>query len=159
MIKQITLSTSILFTSALGALAEPELLATTAGDWQIIRDTSDGQMCLMQSQFQDETHVQLIVDANSDKILLSLLNAGWSMVADQEYPIEIHLDGSEYEGHVVGYDDGEMNGLFLDIENPEFLQDLMQAKTLSLIEDGNAIMAYDLIGTMQAVPAVFECLK
>lgn len=159
MFKIIGLSSALLLSSAITAFANVEHLGTTEGDWEIIRDTSDGKMCLMTSQFSDETHIQLIADVSSDKIIMTLLNAGWTMVVDQDYPLEVHLDGNEYEGTVTGFESEGLNGLYLDIENTEFLSDLMSAKAMTLVEDGEAIMSYDLIGTMQAVPAVFECLE
>lgn len=140
------------------AVAQDLVTMGTVGVWEVMVDPTVGNGCLINAEFEDGSDVRIGFDAESGGGYLMAMNNAWGDIEDDKsYPITFDVDGSVYEGQAVGLHLDDMPGVDIAFDSAEFLMDVAQKQTLTLIHDGQAVMAIDLTDSYAALEAALEC--
>jgi hypothetical protein len=129
-----------------------------AGGWDILVDPTVGNGCLMSSEFEDGSIVRIGIDATKDEGYLMAFNASWGDIEEGEtYPIAFDLDGELYEGEAKGVWLGGTPGVDIAFDSEDFLLDLVQRSTMTLLSGGDEVMAIDLSGSLEGLEEAIAC--
>lgn len=146
------------FTMSGAAVAQDLVTLGSVGVWDVMVDPTVGNGCLINAEFEDGSDVRIGFDAESGGGYLMAMNNAWGDIEDDKsYPITLDVDGSVYEGHAVGLHLDDMPGVDIAFDSAEFLMDVAQKQTLTLIHDGRSVMAIDLTDSYAALEAAIEC--
>lgn len=145
------------------------LLATTAmaqdlveygekDGWAIMIDPTVGNGCLMQSDFEDGSSVRIGLNPSDGNGYVAAFNAAWGDIEDgTAYPVTFLLDEEEYEAEANGMHMGDTPGVVIPFGSEEFLADIIQRNTMSLMSGETEVMVIDLSGTDTAIEEVIAC--
>jgi hypothetical protein len=145
------------------------LLATTASaqdlveygevdGWAVMIDPTLGNGCLIQAEFEDGSAVRIGINATAGNGYVAAFNEGWGDIEDgTAYPVSFLLDEEPYEGEANGTHLGDVPGVVIPFDSEEFLTDLAQRNTLSLLSGDTEVMVIDLSGTDTAIVEVLAC--
>lgn len=140
------------------AVAQDLVTLGSVGVWDVMVDPTVGNGCLINAEFEDGSDVRIGFDAESGGGYLMAMNNAWGDIEDDKsYPITLDVDGSIYEGEAVGLHLDDMPGVDIAFDSAEFLMDVAQKQTLTLMHDGQAVMAIDLTDSFAALEAAIEC--
>ena len=145
------------------------LLATTAmaqdlveygekDGWAIMVDPTVGNGCLMQSDFEDGSSVRIGLNPTEGNGYVAAFNAGWGDITDgTAYPVSFLLDEEKYDGDANGMHMGDMPGVVIPFGSEDFLADIIQRNTMTLMSGETEVMVIDLSGTDTAIEEVIAC--
>lgn len=140
------------------ALAQDLVPYGEAGGYAVVIDPTLGNGCLLTSDFEDGSTVRIGFDRNAGKGYVAAFNDGWGDIVDgQEYPVTFMLDDQQYDGTATGIHLSEVPGALIYFDSVDFLADLAQRNTLSLMHDGTEVMVIDLSGTDEAIEQTIAC--
>ncbi len=126
--------------------------------WAIMVDPTVGNGCLMQSDFEDGSSVRIGLNPSGGNGYVAAFNAGWGDIADgTAYPVSFLLDEEKYEAEANGMHMGDTPGVVIPFDSEEFLADIIQRNTMTLMSGETEVMVIDLSGTDTAIEEVIAC--
>lgn len=129
-----------------------------AEGWDIMIDSSMGDGCLIQAEYQDGSTVRIGFDRNQGTGYVAAFNDNWGGIEEGEiYNILFELDGQEYEGEAKGIYLNGVPGADINFTNEEFLFDIAKKYTMTLYNENGEVMSIDLAGTYVALEGAIEC--
>lgn len=145
------------------------LLATTAmaqdlveygekDGWAIMIDPTVGNGCLMQSDFEDGSSVRIGLNPSEGNGYVAAFNAAWGDIADgTAYPVTFLLDEEKYDAEANGMHMGDTPGVVIPFGSEDFLADIIQRNTMTLMSGETEVMVIELSGTDTAIEEVIAC--
>src|SRR6188472_2216148 len=143
--------------TATGAVAQKKY-GSEAG-WTILVKDNMGPGCVMTKSNADGTQIQMGIDATGQKrgYLALYTKANTKAVAGEKLSVLFDVDGQQFSGEAKGQDDGEFQGAFVWVNNPDFIYDLAKKKTLTISPKGGSLIKVNLAGTNAAFEALRTC--
>ena len=143
--------------TATGAVAQTKY-GSEAG-WTILVKDNMGPGCVMTKSNADGTQIQMGIDATGQKrgYLALYTKANTKVVAGEKLSVLFDVDGQQFSGEAKGQDDGEFQGAFVWVNNPDFIYDLAKKKTLTISPKGGSLIKVNLAGTNAAFEALRAC--
>jgi len=138
--------------------AEPLQPWGTSGDWAIMVDPDVGHGCLMEKLFDADTRVRFGGVPSEKGAFVSAMNKSWADIdVGSKGTVKLIFDDSRFAGDVDFVEDGEWKGFYAFFNNPEFVTDLAQRKTMKAIISEGLEFEVSLAGTSKAVEALENC--
>ena len=140
--------------------AQEEELKTfdTVEGWEILIDTTIGNGCLINAQFEDGSDVRIGFDRAANSGYLWASNEAWGDIEEgMAYPLSFSLDGEVYKGEGKGLYIDEMPGVDIPFDSMEFLLALAEKNSMELSTDSGPVMTINLAGTDAALARAIEC--
>ena len=129
-----------------------------AGGWDVMVDTTLGNGCLIQAEYEDGSVIRIGFDRIDGGGYLTAFDDTWGDIEEGAvYPVQIDLDGQEYEGEAQGIYLGGTPGADIIFNDPDFLWDIAAKHTLTLYNENGEVMAIDLGGTMAGLNTAIAC--
>jgi len=143
--------------TATGAVAQKKY-GSEAG-WTILVKDNMGPGCVMTKSNADGTQIQMGIDATGQKrgYLALYTKANTKAAAGEKLSVLFDVDGQQFSGEAKGQDDGEFQGAFVWVNNPDFIYDLAKKKTLTISPKGGSLIKVNLAGTNAAFEALRAC--
>ncbi|MBV1863285.1 MAG: hypothetical protein KUG74_02525 [Rhodobacteraceae bacterium] len=130
----------------------------TAGGWDVMIDSTLGNGCLIQAEYNDGSVVRIGFDRNEGAGYVTAFNDAWGEIEEGEtYSILFDLDGQEYEGEAEGIYLNGVPGADIYFTNEEFLFDIAKKHTMTLYNEHGEVMAINLGGTYIGLEATMMC--
>lgn len=140
------------------AMAQDLVEYSEVDGWAIMIDPTVGNGCLMQSDFEDGSSVRIGLNPAEGNGYVAAFNAGWGDIEDgTAYPVTFLLDEEKYDGEASGMHMGDTPGVVIPFGSEEFLADIIQRNTMSLMSGETEVMVIDLSGTDTAIEEVIAC--
>lgn len=150
------LSTALLTSSAMAA-GDLEQWGT-GGGWDIMVDTTIGDGCFIQAEFEDGSLVRIGLDPDEEMGFVSAFNDAWGDIEDGAYyDIEFDLDGERYVGEAKGLWLGDLPGADILFDNLDFFLSIAEKNVMTLYNTSGEVMAISLAGTQSGLEGVLEC--
>lgn len=128
------------------------------GVWEVLVDTTVGNGCLINAQFQDGSDVRIGLDAANGGGYLLAMNQAWEGIEEgKAYPIQMDVDGQVYDGEAYGVYIGGMPGADIPFDSVDFLMDIAMRNTLTLINENGPVMSIDLTDSAAALEQAIAC--
>ena len=155
---------SVIVSLALGAaLAGPALALDlvpvgTAGNWEILKDPNHGDACLAQAGYADGTYARIGFRDGGKKGFIANFNPAWKeFEPERRYPVTFTIDQDSFEGEALGTRLGEMPGVEVGFDNPDFLQEFAEGEEVTFSSNGAEVAKLGLDGSLDALAAAAEC--
>jgi hypothetical protein len=131
----------------------------SAAGWDIIVKENMGPGCLMTKSNADGTQIQMGIDATGQKRgYMALYTKANTMAASGErLSVLFDVDGQQFTGEAKGQQEGEFQGAFVWVNNPDFIYDLAKKNTLTIQPKGGSRILVNLAGTDAAFKALRAC--
>ena len=130
----------------------------TVGVWDILVDPTVDNGCLINSVFEDGSDVRIGFENAGATGYLLAMNEAWDGIEDgTEYPIELDVDGTVYEGQGTGIYINDLPGVDISFDTADFLLDVATKNTLTLSNESGPVMAIDLTDSHAALEAAIAC--
>ena len=152
------------FTLALAALAgiSTASLAQTfepygeAGGWRVLANTKM-QGCLLEKRMQDNIDLQIGINKVDTRGYLAIFAPASLGISPEGGSMMLDVDGESYTGTAVDIERPDYVGGYFWFNNPDFIYDLENKNTLTLMVEGRDPIAISLEGTKAGAAAVREC--
>lgn len=139
-------------------MAQDLVVVDSVGVWDVLVDPTVGNGCLINAEFEDGSDVRIGFDAEQGNGYLMATNDAWKGIEEgKSYPIKFDVDGSVYEGNATGIVQDDVPGVDISFDSSDFLLDIAQKQTLTLIHDDQDVMAIDLTDSYAALEAAIAC--
>lgn len=126
--------------------------------WDVMIDSSLGNGCLIQGNFEDGSVVRIGLDRRDNTGYVTAFNAAWGDIEEGVvYPITFELDGELFNGEARGMYLNGLPGADVIFDNVDFFMSIAQRQTMTMYHDDYEVMSIDLTGTMLGLQAVLEC--
>jgi hypothetical protein len=153
-----TTMTAALVLMATGAMAQDLIEYGEMDGWAIMIDPTVGNGCLMQSDFEDGSSVRVGLNPAEGNGYVAAFNADWGDIADgTAYPVTFLLDEEKYDAEANGMHMGDTPGVVIPFGSEDFLADIIQRNTMTLMSGETEVMVIDLSGTDTAIEEVIAC--
>lgn len=130
----------------------------TVGVWDVLVDTTIGNGCLINAEFEDGSDVRIGFAPDTGFGYILAMNAAWEgIVPGTVYPISMDVDGAEYEGEGTGIIIDDTPGVDIEFDSADFLLDVATKQTLTLSNDAGPVMSIDLTDSLLALESAIEC--
>jgi hypothetical protein len=126
--------------------------------WEVLIDTTLGNGCLIQGEFQDGSLVRIGFDPNAGTAYVTAFNTAWGDIEPGTvYPITFTLDGEQFDGEATGIYLGDIPGADVAFDNVDFFMSIAQRQNMTMFHDGAEVLSIDLTGTAAGLEAVLQC--
>ncbi len=130
----------------------------TVEGWEVLVDTTVGNGCLINAEFEDGSDVRIGFDVTANTGYVLAANAAWGDIEEgATYPLSFSLDGEVYEGEGTGLYLDDLPGVDIEFDSVEFLMALAEKSTMELANDAGPVMTIDLSGSAAALLRAIEC--
>lgn len=144
-----------------GASAQTFETYATEGEWEIAINQNMGPGCVAIQRFVDPTsQVQMGIDARQAErtgYIAILVEGAEGIAAGQKIPASFDVDGRVFEGTLTGQQTEGFGGATVPVDNPEFIYDLANNKTLTISFGEGKRLIVDLTGSDAAFAALRAC--
>ena len=130
----------------------------TAGDWIIRIDPEAGNGCLAERNFPDGTLLQIGALPDQGGGFIGAYNIIWTEIRDgQQGDIRFDFTDGQFEGQAIGDHRGYLQGGQVFFDSPDFLNELIRARDVTVTGPSGASTTIDLAGSAQAIKAIQTC--
>ena len=130
----------------------------TGGGWDILIDTTLGDDCFTQSEFEDGSLVRMGIDKDQGTGYVTIFNTACGDIEEGAvYPIEFELDDERYDGEARGIYLNDVPGADILFDNADFFADLALKYTMTIYNENGRVLAISLQGTQVGLEGVLQC--
>lgn len=132
--------------------------ADSAGDWEIVRQTTADGDCLMRKAFSDGLVVEAGFVSAKDGAFLAAYHPDWNDITVGETVfMAFHFGDVGFGGDVEAIEVDGLKGGYAFFDNPAFSEELARRDTLTITSPNGEKTDVNLRGTSRAIAAVENC--
>ncbi|MFC3613210.1 hypothetical protein ACFORG_05505 [Lutimaribacter marinistellae] len=127
--------------------------------WNIMKDPSLGNGCLIQTVYEDKSLVRIGYDGENNRGYFTVFNKNWGQVeAGKSYPVSFSLDDQKFDVTAIGFEQNGVPGGTVFFTDRAFVDSIAQARNMVVRNpQGAQVMAIDLSGSAKALDYARRC--